>query len=281
MKPITTTLITKNFLTMYHAHSALEWFERNNLLGFPVSDIDKVRGIKAFDVVWLLLRSHYKEDDNGNVIEIVTPKTIDVVMSDDFVDNAHYYYDSHGNKTETRQDYTDHSSIETYAYDENNNNVFYLRKTKNHSSGKHFIDRITMREGNKVTEMFYTDNKITDSMVSIYDGTKIVEKYGNGELTERLYYNDNEQLIKMYNIPRGVICIYEYGSGEKLLKSYRLGGDNKCMIWEKYDTLGNHLGVTLVEPKEQITPALQYDDGQLKEFKGIAIPWFEKEDKND
>jgi YD repeat-containing protein len=234
---------------------------RNKLIGFPFELFDSIVGddIEGF-YTWFKFNINnilnYEYENNTKKITItkvyfglnysMISTTDDNVVEDETISVTQFIYDNNNNLIyEVDMD----GYIYEYQYDENNNLVYELHKDGTGKSNYTYSRVMEYNEHNKLTHFKSSMN------------------------TENWYeYDENNNLIHCVS-EKDEHTWYEYDENNNLVVM-------KCgdyTEWYTYDHKGNKISYKTSDGQEQSYSIEYYPDGQLKQYNGMYIPYFNKD----
>jgi len=241
-------ILTKKLLEQIDAcKEAIDFCGCNKLFGFPLDRLDEVQGDYNGFVRWIQRIQNLKFNDRGNVIEL------------DFGTEGEirkFKYDKNDNKIRIDYYYNEElcKNYTTFEYDKKGNVI--SEKLCRDSTSKIELFQHIIKEYDEHDRLIKFEDKLNDFWriceYNIIGNCVAVKNSSNIELF--ITYDQNNNVIERKNSNKG----YSY--------------------WEKfeYDSIGN---VTKHENSEGhfrgYSPEY-YDNGQLKKYGDLIIPYFEQ-----
>jgi len=269
--------LTKKFLQQIGLEDyEINFFERNKLLGFPLDRFNEIEGDDYNGFVQDLrvkLECKFQFDDDQNVIKI------EDYCRDEF---ESYEYDQNGNKIKSEDSY---GVLWEYEYDSKGNET----KSINVTAGYWCKFEYDLN-GNEIK----TEDSYGDFRLYYYDcnNNKIKTEYSNGNY-ELYSYDRTGYMIRMED-PNGNWRECEYDSDNRLVREesyvglwktyeYNQNGyvikendqSNKLCIHD-YDQNGNRIMYSDSNGNYWSLESEFYDNGQLKRYGDLKIPYFEQ-----
>ncbi len=293
--------LTKKFLIDHDAcDEGLLFFVNNNLTSFPLDNIHNIIGELNFFKEWLfnIVNENDRYDGNGNLIYYKTNEGFETIkkyennkltyIKNEYEEIEYYFkYDDNGNEI-----YSKKNNIEIFKSYNNDNK---LTKYKN-SNGDLFTYQY---ENNKLIALIEQSNNANRKIIYEYDcNDNLITKKDDDNITTYIY-DSNNILIEEYNSCSKNTITYEPNNLEvhknnsgiitskyqtnmfgNVIYSYRHLNNTIFEHYYKYDTNQNLISFEKYSDSK-LTHSIKhiskyYSDGQLKQYKSLIIPFYEK-----
>jgi YD repeat-containing protein len=259
-------ILTKELLTKVGAcKQGINFCERNKLFGFDLEQFNQIQGDHLGFIDWckynivdmafeydsmdrIVKRISYSHHNKGEGFVYEYNDKNQLVKFDDIRGVSHTYeYDSRGNKIKRESSNGDWVSFE---YDCNNNKI---KEIDNEGSSSYDYDK-----NNNLIYKQYRDN----------------HKYRGHDYWIKWQYDSNNNKV-CEDDSDGYWKTWEYDKNGNNTKKTYSQPDNYFFIWW-YDDHNNRIAEQYCNNDIEYIPIAYYNDGQLKRYGNLTIPFFEK-----